>query len=72
MTQVRDLITRVETYAKRAKLKQSTVSRKVFLDSSRLKDLKSGKSRIWPETIAEVEKRLAGFEAELEALERVQ
>lgn len=65
MNHVRELVTRVEAYAKRAGLKQSTVSRKVFLDSGRLRDLKKG-SRMFPETVAECLKRLAKFEAELE------
>lgn len=65
MTHVRELVTRVEAYAKRAGLKQSTASRKVFLDSGRLRDLKKG-SRMFPETVAECAKRLAKLEAELE------
>lgn len=66
MTQVvRDLIHRVECYAKRAKLKPSTASRKVFLDGGRLKDLKKG-SRMFPETIEAASDRLSKLEAELE------
>lgn len=62
----RDLIQRAERYAKQAELKLSTVSRKILLDGSRLKDLKAGKSRMFPETIAAAVKRLDKLERELD------
>jgi hypothetical protein len=65
MTQVRELISRVECYAKKAKLKPSTASRKVFLDGGRLKDLKKG-SRMFPETMEAAAERLEKLEKELE------
>ena len=65
MTHVSELVLRVERFVKRSGLSPKTVSRKVFLDSSRLKDLKKG-SRMFPETVAECAKRLAKLEAELE------
>jgi len=42
MTQLKQLVTRAEAYAKVTGLARSTVSRKVFLDSGRLDDLKNG------------------------------
>jgi hypothetical protein len=65
MTQLKQLVTRAEAYAKKAGLAQSTVSRKVFLDSSRLADLKDG-SRMFPETMDACARRLAKLERELE------
>jgi hypothetical protein len=64
MTQLKQLVTRAEAYAKKAGLAQSTVSRKVFLDSGRLEDLKRG-SRMFPDTMDACAKRLAKLEAEL-------
>ena len=64
----RDLVTRAERYAKKAGLKLSTVSRKILLDGGRLKDLKTSKSRMFPETLEAAEMRLAKLEDELESV----
>jgi hypothetical protein len=65
MTQLKQLVTRAEAYAKVTGLARSTVSRKVFLDSGRLDDLKNG-SRMFPDTMDACAKRLAKLEAELQ------
>jgi len=65
MTQLKQLVTRTEAYAKLTGLARSTVSRKVFLDSGRLDDLKNG-SRMFPDTMDACSRRLAKLEAELQ------
>lgn len=64
MSDVKALVKRAEAFSKESGLALSTVSTKMFNDGKRLDELKTGKSRIWPET---VEKALTALiEAETE------
>ena len=64
MSDVEKLVKRAETFAKRSKLSMATVSTYMFNDGKRLDELKSGKSRIWPETLERATAALAELEAE--------
>jgi len=68
MTTTADLVARAERYAQRAGLTLSTVSGKILNDGSRLKDLKAGGSRMFPETLAAAMARLKVLEAELKRI----
>jgi sulfate adenylyltransferase subunit 2 len=57
-----DLLTRAERYAKKSGLTLSTVSGKILLDGSRLREIKEG-GRIFPETLEAAFARLEKLEA---------
>ena len=63
---LKTLLTRADKYAKRAKLRTSTVSRLIFDDGKRIDALKTGKSRCWPDTLQKAADKLASLEASLE------
>ena len=64
MTDYRPLVKRAEAFAKESGYALSTVSKEILLDGKRIAELKSGKSRIWPDTLEAASKRLDKMEAD--------
>ncbi|MDX2236647.1 MAG: hypothetical protein NW203_03695 [Hyphomonadaceae bacterium] len=63
MTDVQDLIKRMDAYAEAAGLSPRTVSKKVFLDAHRIDQLRRDPSRIQLDTVERARTRMARLEA---------
>lgn len=64
MSDEKTLVKRAEAFSKESGLALSTISTKIFKDGKRLDELKSGKSRCWPETLEKALTKLIEAEAE--------
>lgn len=65
MKTVSDIIVRADRIARKKGWKESTVSRHVFKDGKRLKELRTGKCRMFQETIEAVWLEMDRIEDEL-------
>lgn len=64
MNDYKHLVKRAEAFSKESGYALSTISREILLDGKRIAGLKSGKSRIWPDTLEAASRRLDKMEAD--------